>query len=311
MRGCGVVLAPRLHPLDRPTDLLGQGGHEHVLVVEVDLRAEAAADVERDAAHLRLRDPEYECRHQQAHDVRVLRGHPDRVLARRRLVRGRSAANLYRGRDQPLVDEPLLHDDLRFGQRLVGRLCVTDRPVHRDVAGCVLVQLDRTFGGCLLDVDDDVERLPVDVDQLERVLGRVLALGHDCGDAGACKRDAIDLERPRRVDEVLDAARLPRARQRGQVLEVLAGEDGDYARRRCRLRRVDALDAGVRVGRAQDRHVGHPRQLEIVEVLGGAGDQARVLDAPDRLADELRGCLRSGRHRATSAASWTARTMFS
>ena len=88
------------------------------------------------------------------------------------------------------------------------------------------------FGRRLLDVDDDVERLLLDLDQLERVLGRVLALRHDGGDAGARERDAVDLERPRRVDEVLDAARLPRAREGGQVLEVLAGEDGDNAGQR-------------------------------------------------------------------------------
>ena len=31
----------------------------------------------------------------------------------------------------------------------------------------------------------------------------------------------------------------------------------------------------------------HPRQLEIVEVLRRAGDQARVFHSPDGLADEL------------------------
>jgi len=261
--------------------------------------------------HLRLRDPEHERRHQQAHDVRVLRGHPDRVLARRRLVGGRRAANLNRGRDQPLVDEPLLDHDLRLAECLIGRVRVAYRPIHDDVAGCVLVQLDRTLGNRLFDVDDDVERLPVDFDQLERILGRVLALGHDRGDTGAGEGDAIDLERPRRVDEVLDTPRLPRARQRRQVLEVLSGEDGDDTRSGGGLRRVDALDPGMRVRGAEDRHLGHPRQLEIVEVLRGAGDQARVLDTPDGLADELGGCFRSRRHRATSAASWTARTMFS
>jgi hypothetical protein len=67
----------------------------------------------------------------------------------------------------------------------------------------------------------------------------------------------VDLERSRRVDEVLDAARLPGTRERRQVLEVLPGEDGDHARVGGGLRRVDARDPGVRVRRAQDRHVGH------------------------------------------------------
>ena len=175
------------------------------------------------------------------------------------------------------------------------------------------MQLERAVRGRLLGVDDHVERLVVDVDQRECVLGRVAGLGHDRGDARARERDAVDLERPRRVDEVLDAARLPCARQRRQLLEVLAGEDGDDARGLRGLRRVDALDPRVREGRAQDRDVRHPGQLEVVEVLRRAGDQARVLDALDGLADEPGGCL-DGRHAVTSttfAASWTAWTMFS
>ena len=307
----GVVLAPRLLPLDRPPDLLGQSRHQHVLVVQEDLRAEAAADVGRDATHLRLRDPEDEGCHQQAHDVWVLRAHPDRVLACRRLVCGGRATDLHRVGDKPLVDQPLLDNDLGLFERSVSRLRVSDGPVHRDIAGRVLVQLERTFRGRVLDVDDDVERLPVDVDQLAGVLGRGLALCHYGGDAGAGEGDAVDLECARGVDEVLHAAGLPGARKRRQMLEVLAGEDGDHAGGRLGRRRVDALDPGVRVRRTQDRHVGHPGQLEIVEVLGRARDQARVFDPPDGLTDERSGCLCSGRHRATSAASWTARTMFS
>ena len=102
------------------------------------------------------------------------------------------------------------------------------------------MELRRALGRRLLHVDDDVERLVVDLDQPERVLGRVLALRHDGGDTGAGERDPVDLEHARRVDEVLDAAGLPRARQGGEVLEVLAGEDGDDAWSGSRPRRVDA-----------------------------------------------------------------------
>ena len=77
-----------------------------------------------------------------------------------------------------------------------------------------LVQLRRALLDGALHVDDDLERLPVDVDQRERVLGRGPRLRDDGGDAGAGERDAVDLERARRGDEVLDPGRLPRARQR-------------------------------------------------------------------------------------------------
>jgi hypothetical protein len=82
-------------------------------------------------------------------------------------------------------------------------------------ARCVLVQLERAFGHSLLGVHYHVERLPVDLDQLERVLGGVRALGDYGRDTRAGEGDPVELQRPRRVDEVLDTAGLPRARKRG------------------------------------------------------------------------------------------------
>ena len=107
-------------------------------------------------------------------------------------------------------------------------------------------------------------------------------LGDDGRDAGAGERDVVDLERARRRDEVVDAGRLPGARERVQVLEVPAREDADDAVRRRGARRVDRADARVRVRRAQDRDVRDAGQLQVVEVARLAGHQARVLDPLDR-----------------------------
>ena len=59
-------------PLDRAVDALRRPDHRGLFGVQVDLGAEAAADVGRDHAHLVLRQPEHERRHQQALDVRIL-----------------------------------------------------------------------------------------------------------------------------------------------------------------------------------------------------------------------------------------------
>ena len=77
------------------------------------------------------------------------------------------------------------------------------------------------------------------------------------------------------------AAGRPGHRQR-VVRDVGAGEDGDDARHRLRRGRVDRADVRVRVGAPQDRHAGHARQLDVVEVAALAGDEARVLDPLDR-----------------------------
>jgi hypothetical protein len=51
-----VVLAARLGPLDRPAELAGDDQREDLLGVDVELGAEAAADVRGDDAQLVLRD---------------------------------------------------------------------------------------------------------------------------------------------------------------------------------------------------------------------------------------------------------------
>ena len=66
-------------PLDRAVDVLRRPDHRGLFGVQVDLRAEAAADVGRDHAHLVLGQAEHERRHQQALDVRVLARHVERV----------------------------------------------------------------------------------------------------------------------------------------------------------------------------------------------------------------------------------------
>ena len=242
--------------------------------------------------------------------MRRLRAHPDGVRAGAGFVLGRRAARLHRRRDQPLVDEPLPHDDVGLRETAVGSVAVTAFPVHHDVARGGLVDLRRSRLGRALGVDHCVERLPVDLDQLERVLGRLAGLGDDRRDARARERNLVDLERSRGHDMVLGAGGLPGARERVQVLEVAAGEDADHAGARRRTCRVDAPDARVRVRRAKDRDVRHSRQLEIVEVLRGARDQPGVLDPLDRRADEALPEL--GRHLAhlpAAAASPTALTM--
>src|ERR1019366_10647383 len=59
-----------------------------------------------------------------------------------------------------------------------------------------------------------------------------------------------------------------------------------YAGERERRFRVDGLDAGGGVRAAQDAGVMHAGQLDVIDVGGGACDEARVLFAADPLADQ-------------------------
>ena len=166
---------------------------------------------------------------------------------------------------------------------------VADRPLEHDVVRGVLVELRGARLDRLLRIDDRRERLPVDRDGLDGVVGLGLGLGDDRGDAFAGPLDVVRGEDPRRVDVVLDAraaAGRPGHRQR-VVRDVGADEDRDHARHRLGGARVDRADVGVRVRAAQDGHVGHRLELDVVEVAAFAGDEARVLGPLDGLADDV------------------------
>ena len=50
-------------------------------------------------------------------------------------------------------------------------------------------------------------------------------------------------------------------------------------------RRIDAADAAVRDGAAQDRRIQHAVALEIVDILAAAAQKPQILDPLDRAAD--------------------------
>ena len=174
---------------------------------------------------------------------------------------------------------------------------VADAPLEDDVVRGVLVELRRARLDGLLGVDDRGQRLVVDDDRLERVERLRLRLGDDRRDALAGPLDAVRGERPGRADVVLDpGAATGRPGHRHRVVrDVGADEHGDDARHRLGRGRVDRADVGVRVRAAQDGHVGHRRELDVVDVVAGAGDEARVLDPldarPEDVGDGLGGHL--------------------
>jgi hypothetical protein len=70
---------------------------------------------------------------------------------------------------------------------------------------------------------------------------------------------------------------------------VRTGQDRDHARRRAGLRRVDAADPRMRVGRAHETRVRLAGEVDVVAIAAGANEEARVVLAEDRLADAIAG----------------------
>src|SRR5206468_5306354 len=108
-------------------------------------------------------------------------------------------------------------------------------------------------------------------------------------------------ERPvRRVlDLVVDR---PRHEERRRELELRRRVDGDDAVELAGLRRVDAVDARVRVRAAHERDPEHPREADVVDVAATPGDQLRVLLAQLAGADDPGAGLRDAHAVAPTSA---------
>ena len=134
------------------------------------------------------------------------------------------------------------------------------------------------------------QRLVVDLDQFGGVHRLVLGLGDDEGDIVADEAHAVLHQR--RIARLVvgrAVAALVRAGHR-QVAPagldpVLAGQHAEHARRGLGLGRVDRLDLGVGVRRAQHMPERHARQHDVVDILAAAAQQPRILEPRHALTD--------------------------
>ena len=219
------VLGALLDPLHRRAEAAGERDGEQLLGVDVELGAEAAADVRGDHAQLRLGHPE-RGRGEQPQDVRHLRRRPERDVAAG-LRPGDDAARLDRVRDQRRLDVAVLHDHV--GAVVERARSRASRRRRRSCRGSSWTSVAPSCAAASTSTID-VERLVVDLDELGRV-DRVRArVGDHDRDAVALVVDLVDGER-----EVLGALHVlghrPGARHRRLpvVAQVGAGEDRDDA----------------------------------------------------------------------------------
>ena len=207
--------------------------------------------------------------------VRRLVAVVDVELAGLRVEVGDHAARLQRRRVTARVDDVALDDRVGLRERAVGRLLVAGLPQRAGqvvaLAGLVVADQRRVVVERLARVDDGRQRLVLDVDQRQRIVGRVLVDGDDERDLLALEADLVAGQYGLRV---VGDRRHPRQAER---LEVLGRDDGGDARVGERARGVDRDDLGVRVRRAQHLAVDHARQPDVVEVGALAADEARVL----------------------------------
>lgn len=272
------VLAALLVPANRHLVLAGKGEAEQLLCVHVELAAETATDGRGGDAQLVLGDAERDGAHD-LQDVRHLRAGVQRDVAAEGLRHGGNGTGLHCHRQQTLLHVAVVHGVGGRGEGFVdGTLVVLDLEVPLvALVGAQLVVDDHAIAEGILEIDDGSERLVAHVDELDGVASGGVAGGehHRNGIAhvgGLANRHGI-------VSRVLHVGRdRPRTRHGSgpQVGEIGTGVGGNDARCGERRAEVDADDACVRVRAAGERQVQCTGQLQVVGVLGFAGEQSRV-----------------------------------
>ncbi len=161
------------------------------------------------------------------------------------------------------------------------RVAVAERAVARDVAAQPFVQhgavgLQRIGGP-----QREGQRLVLDFDQLQRVLGEVAVRRNHHRHRLADIAHLADRDRP-----ALDVGPHACKQRRTKVRHILGRDHRRDALRGARGTRIDGTDHGMRMRRAQHGGVQRARRhRNVIDVAPAPGQQRSVLDALDRLPD--------------------------
>ena len=281
-------LRARADPFHRPAGDLGRPQHQRRLVVDRALHPERAADVAGHDAHLVLGDFEHELAELFAEGEVALQRGVDGVVIVIGTIDADGAARLHAGGGHAVDHEAMLDDLVGLGEGGIGLGLVAFEMHEADVVRAVVpnqrrARLDRFLGG-----DDRGQRLVVDLDQLGRVGGLMRRFGHHERDIVADPADAV--ARQRAVARLIEGRAVTplRAGRHREIAEagivpVLAGEHGEHAGCGLGLGDIDALDARMRVRRAQHVARHGAGKHHVADVVALAPDQPRIFEPRDRL----------------------------
>ena len=277
------VLAPVFDPLHRtPEPLRGQRHQDLLGIKHHHLGPESAAHVGGDDPDVGLRQPEHR-REPVADRNGGLRAVPDLEQAGARVPRGDDPAGL-QGRRRPAVHHQPVPEAARGAGE--GALDVPDplRVPRADVGPGVLVHERRGRCDRVLEAHRGGERRVLDVHEIERVLGRVPALGDDqrhrfphIPDGGG-RQGLLGL--------VMDQRRVgdEPGERAAEVAQIGVRQHRHHGAGGPRAARVDPHDAGVGMGAAKHRRVRQAREVDVIDEQAAAAQQRRILVAGDARA---------------------------
>ena len=277
------VLAAVLGPFHGAAGVTGRERDQEILRVELAARAEAATDVILHQLDRAFRQPHL-LRQGAAVEEQHLGAAADRELPARGVPLGEQAARLHRQRHVPRGAEALAPGVGRVLERGGG---VAAHGAEGDrLVGALVREQQRVVARRRVAVGDRRQRLDIDLDQAERILGDAGAVGEHDGNGFA------DITyfgfRDHRLPERLEIRQRlqPHRHPRHPVADILGGEHAMHAGERARGGDVDRAQAAVGDGAAQDRGVQHVLAHDVVDILPAPAQEARILQALDRAADE-------------------------
>ena len=172
--------------------------------------------------------------------------------------------------------------------------------VRHDVGAVVGMHQRRVVACGHLRVDHRRQRLVVDRDELGAVFGDGPRRRHDGGHPLAGVPGRVDGEGPPLHGR--DVQVLP---QRIGVLgQLRAGQHGHHAVQFQRLRRIDAGDAGVRIGAGDQADVQRAGRRDVGDEPAAAGDEPAILTHP--AVPRHPAVVVHGRTSSVAAAGWSA-----
>ncbi len=180
--------------------------------------------------------------------------------------------------------------------RLDGIL-LAEFPVEATIVWDIVVDQGAAVERCV-HADNGGQHAVVHLDQFGRVTRRIAGFRDDDGHLIADMTNLADRERRvRRLrhGRAVLVVNLPAAGEAADTVRghVRAGQNGDYPIGFFGLGRVDPVDGGVGMRRAQNPGMALPGTVDVVGVVAVAGQEPLILDPLDGRADARAG------HRAT------------
>ena len=269
--------------LDRPAQQFRQRIDRHFIGVDVHLDAERAADILADHPHLGLPEPQMQCG-DVLHHVRRLGALVDRQSRFGGVPVGHHRARLQRHAGVPPKHEFRLRHLVGKRKRGINGAGV-EPPFESEVVTERGMNHRRFRIQRCAHVGHRLQFAVLDRDDFGSVLGGGATGRHDGRDRLALPADKVGRDRALGSRLQTLEVRQHAHPRRDHGRELFAGDDGDDAGRAPRRLRIDVQDLRMGIGRAQEHHMRHARQVDVADIEPAPLHQPLEIGPRHQLAD--------------------------